>query len=479
MKRVLLACLLGSLPLLGGKSFFDIGSDRQLFLDRQLIDEMRGAEFELHRPVLREEVLRYDKPWEGDTSWHPIVIRDGERFRMWYRVSAGNHDGVAQTAYAESRDGIRWERPSLGLVESKGSTDNNLIWPTPGNQGINMCVFKDPNPGVPEGERYKAIVQTRDIHGLVSADGLRWNPIQPDPLIRRLQDQVNDGPHAAFWDPWQSRYVIYKRGWWGATPEKQLDASGTSGEANRTIRRFTSRDFLTWDGPEWVEIPFGTHPREQFYTSAAIPYPWARNVYLMFPMRFILDREGEGWPFPGLSDIALLSSRDGLHWQRTFREAWIRPGLDRNNWHERAMSFGSGLVRTAPGELSMYMTHNYRTPDAHIRRVTLRQDGFISVHAPDLGGEFTTRPLKFKGSRLRINYSTSVTGSVRVEVLNHFSRPVLGFNLKDSSEIYGDELDRIVRWGENEDLSALEGQTVRLRFVLRDANLYSFQFGAP
>ena len=65
MKRVLLVCLLGSLPLLGGKSFFDIGSDRQLFLDRQLIDEMRGAEFELHRPVLREEVLRYDKPWEG------------------------------------------------------------------------------------------------------------------------------------------------------------------------------------------------------------------------------------------------------------------------------------------------------------------------------------------------------------------------------------------------------------------------------
>ena len=127
----------------------------------------------------------------------------------------------------------------------------------------------------------------------------------------------------------------------------------------------------------------------------------------------------------------------------------------------------------------MYMTHNYRTPDAHIRRVTLRQDGFISVHAPDLGGEFTTQPLRFKGSRLRINYSTSVTGSVRVEVLNHFSRPVLGFNLKDSSEIYGDELDRIVRWGENEDLGPLEGQTVRLRFVLRDANLYSFQFGAP
>lgn len=87
MKKTLLACLLVSLPVLGGQSFVDIGSDRQLFLDRGLIDEMRGAEFELHRPVLREEVLRYEKPWEGDTSWHPIVIRDGDRFRMWYRVS--------------------------------------------------------------------------------------------------------------------------------------------------------------------------------------------------------------------------------------------------------------------------------------------------------------------------------------------------------------------------------------------------------
>ncbi len=101
------------------------------------------------------------------------------------------------------------------------------------------------------------------------------------------------------------------------------------------------------------------------------------------------------------------------------------------------------------------------------------------MHAPDLGGEFTSRPLKFKGSRLRINYSTSVTGSVRVEVLNHFSRPVLGFNLKDSEEIYGDEVDRVVSWGGKEDLGALEGEMVRIRFVLRDANLYAFRFGAP
>ncbi len=476
MRKTLLLCLLGSSLALGGGSVIEVGSESQLFLDRHLIDEMRGLELKLHGPLPREEVLRFDQPWEGDTSWHPIVIRDGDLFRMWYRVSSGNEDRGTKTAYAESRDGVHWERPALGLIEFQGSTENNLIWPTPGNKGINMCVFRDPNPEVPEAERYKAIVQTRDIHGLISADGLRWKPIKPDPLIPRLEDQANDGPHAAFWDPWQSRYVVFKRGWWGETPEKQLDAGGTRGAANRTVRRFTSKDFRSWQGPEWVEIPFGTQPREQFYSSAALPYPWARNVYLMFPMRFILDRSGRDWPYPGLSDICFLSSRDGLRWERSFREAWIRPGMDQKNWHERSMSFGSGLVETAPGELSMYMIENYRTPEAHIRRMTLRRDGFISVHASDLGGEFTTHPLKFEGSLLRINYSTSVTGSVGVEVLNDFSRPILGFTLKDSGEIFGDHLQQRVRWNGRDDLSSLKGQVIRLRFVLRDADLYSFRF---
>ena len=389
---------------------------------RWLLGTHQGSVDEAHlASYLNEFVFRFNRR------------RSRSRGMVFYRVLelAVAHDPVRY------QDLIATKRPALGLIEFQGSTENNLIWPTPGNKGINMCVFKDPNPEVPEAERYKAIVQTRDIHGLVSADGLRWKPIQPDPLIPRLEDQANDGPHAAFWDPWQSRYVVFKRGWWGETPEKQLDASGTSGAANRTVRRFTSKDFRNWQGPDWVEIPFGTQPREQFYTSAALPYPWSQDVYLMFPMRFILDRSGRRWPYPGLSDIGLLSSRDGLSWQRSFREAWIRPGMDQKNWHERSMSFGSGLVQTAPGELSMYMIENYRTPEAHIRRMTVRRDGFISVHASDLGGEFTTRLLRFEGRLLRINYSTSVTGSLGIEILNHFSRPVLGFTLKDSGEIFG------------------------------------------
>jgi hypothetical protein len=452
----------GAQPTSGAR---DIGTERQLFVDRVLIGEMRGLALKLHAPVLREVAFRYDRPWEGETSWHPIVIKDGERYRMWYRTGSSNNDNESWTAHAESRDGIRWEKSSLGLVDFKGSKENNLVWPLAGMSGRNMTVIKDPRPGIPEEERYKAIVHTTAIYGLVSPDGLRWRQVQPDPLIPALKEEAHaDGPHTLCWDPWESRYVIYRRGWWGQ---------------NRTVRRSVSTDFRRWSPPEFVDIGFGTAPREQFYTSAAQPYTRARGVYLMFPMRYIEERRFiSDWAFAGLSDIALLTSRDGIRWDRTFREAFLRPGLDRDNWHERSMSFGSGIVETAPGELSMYLTERFRTPNAQVRRVTVRADGFVSVNAPELGGELITVPLVFSGRVLRLNYSTSATGSVRVEVLNAVGRPIQGYSLEQSQETFGDELDRGVAWGTVKEVGALAGQVVRLRFVMRDADLYSFRFAA-
>ena len=440
-----------------------IGSDRQVFVDRFLISEMRGLSLELHAPVPREVAIAFDRPWEGNTSCLASVMKDGSRFRMWYRVSAGNQDSEAMTAYAESRDGIRWEKPSLGLMAFRGSKDNNLVWPPEGVHGRNMCVFKDPNPGVPEGERYKAIVHSNAIYGLVSADGLRWRPVAPEPLIAPIKEEAHsDGPHTVFWDPWQRKYVIYRRGWWGE---------------NRTIRRSTSADFRKWSAPEFVDIVFGASPREQFYTNSCTPYDRAPGVYFMFPKRFVEERTFfPEWPFPGQSDIGFLSSRDGIHWGRTFREAWIRPGLDPKNWHERSMEFGWGIVPTGPAELSMYMDEHVRTDAAHIRRVTIRPDGFVSVHAGYDGGDLITRPLVFTGRRLSLNYSTSASGSVRVELLNSFGRPVAGFGAAESQEIFGDELERTVTWAGKSDAGALAGQPVRLRFLLRDADLYSFRF---
>ena len=471
-----------------------VGTDRQLFVDRFLIAEMRGLTHKLHSPVRREIVLTLDRPWEGPLSFYPAVIKDGGRYRMWYRASppppAGSYASKAEwndaankaaedeswTAYAESADGIIWEKPSLGLYDFRGSTDNNLVGRDKSRQGIeDYCVFRDPNPDVPEDERYKSIIELLElidgrrgsvIYGIVSPDGLRWRLVRDEPLIPPQEDEsVTDGPHVVFWDPWQSCYTIYRRGWWSRETH------------NRTIRRSTSTDFRHWTEPEYVDIQFGAEPREQFYTSACIPYLRARGIYLMFPKRFVLERQFfADWVQPGQSDIGFLSSRDGVHWDRTFREAFIRPGLDPNNWHERSIAFGSGLVESGPGELSMYLWEGYRTEEAHVRRVTLRTDGFVSINAPDVGGELITKQLIFAGRQLVINYSTSATGSVRVEVLNSFGRPVEGYTLGESAEIFGDEIERVVAWAGNSDVSRLAGDPIRLRFVMRDADLFAFRF---
>jgi len=197
----------------------------------------------------------------------------------------------------------------------------------------------------------------------------------------------------------------------------------------------------------------------------------------MFPKRFLPERKFDSdHPSSGLSDIVFMSSRDGLRWDRRFMEGFIRPGRDLKNWHERAIEVGSGIVPTGDGEMSLYMVANYRTSSVHIRRMTLREDGFVSVHAQYAGGEMTTKLLIFEGRELTINYSTSAAGSIRVEIQDAEGKPIPSFTFAESSEIYGDELERIVTWNGGSDVSLLAGKPVRLRFVMKDVDLFSIRF---
>jgi hypothetical protein len=126
--------------------------------------------------------------------------------------------------------------------------------------------------------------------------------------------------------------------------------------------------------------------------------------------------------------------------------------------------------------MSLYTVQNYRTENVHIRRAVLREDGFISVHADYPGGELITRPFTFEGVRLVLNYSTSAVGSLRVELQDAEGKPLPGYELNHCPEIYGDETARGVAWEGGDDVSRWAGQPVRLRFAMRDADLFSFQF---
>lgn len=67
-------------------------------------------------------------------------------------------------------------------------------------------------------------------------------------------------------------------------------------------------------------------------------------------------------------------------------------------------------------------------------------------NAPLSGGELLTKPLRFDGNRLSINFSTSAGGSVRVELQDGEGKPVPGFTLDDCNVQFGDELERVVSW---------------------------------
>ena len=449
----------------------NIGSRRELFVDDTLIDSFDGASLKLQHPERREASFTLDSPWEDNVGLVLSVVEDEGVVRLFYRASISDmkdEDGVL-VAMAESRDGgMTFERPDLGIVEFESSTRNNLL--ARGRQLATAPAFLDTNPDAKRHERYKGITATwQNAYITASADGLHWKLMQEDPVEMSGEfDTVN----TAFWDSVSGCYRSFTRyfdNMKGPTAVNDPDAI-------RCIQSSTSPDFIHWSKPLPHVYRDGIEDME-LYTNATVPCPGAEHIFLSFPMRYTEDRAPKiDHPLPSISDSVFMCSRDGVNWTR-YCEAWVRPGLDSNNWTERSNIPVWGIVQTSETEWSMYISEHYRQADrpTRLRRLSIRPWGFVSVNVGFDGGEFATKPLVFDGSELRINYSTSGVGSVRVGVLDAEGRAIPGFSADDMNEMYGDELDTPLRWSDGGDVSRLSGQPVRLRFVLKDADVFSFR----
>lgn len=502
MKKSLPVLLLLTLVLPGAVSAaIDLGDRRELFVDHFLIDRLDGTELRLHEPHLAGPAIKFNDPWDRDASAHATVIHDGDLYRMFYRggprdSSAGAAEGsTSYFCYAESRDGITWVKPKLGLVEFEGSKENNILLPPQARDEPqftkNLSVFLDTRPGVPADERYKA-VGARWPHGvfvLASPDGLHWRLWRQEAVFK---DGAFDSQNVAFWSEYEQCYVLYFRTFTGWTDysSKKFNVSGF-----RSISRTTSPDLIHWSEP--VRMSFGPTPLEQLYTNHTRPYFRAPQIYVATPMRLVMgrrfltdeemDAQGLGRGFRGISgndhhipnevsDTVLMTSRGGSRYDRTFMEAFVRPGLDKGNWVSRNGIPATGFVQTGPTEMSFYVGQNFVQPTAHLARYTLRLDGFASVSAPYKGGEMLTKPILVTGEQLLLNYSTSASGSIYLEIQTADGEPIPGFTLNECNLIVGDSIERKVTWAAMPSLSALKGQPVRFRFVMKDADLFALRF---
>ena len=472
----------------------EIGSQREIFVDRYLIDQLDGCHLQLHRPQPAEIVLRHDRPWEKRLHYALNVHYDGQRYRMYY--SANN-----LLCYAESWDGIHFIKPQLGLVELDGSRENNLVGTTGGQPIVDQTmplpeVFLDRRPGVSAEERFKAyslIHEDRSgatMGGWVSKNGWSYRAVQQQPLLQADVRGAYDGWDTMFWSEVENCYVTYFRYRYF---KPVADDVGI-----RAVARMTSKDFFHWSRVTPMHFDDrGPEPPHHIYNNQTEPYFRAPHIYLATPARLMEGRraltgkqaEAANFDltheFPGgrddlyrdIADTVLFSTRAATtRYDLTFKEALVRPGLGSQNWVNRSNFSVRGIVPTGDREMSIYVNRHAQQKSCHVQRYRIRLDGFASLHAPFAGGEMITKPLTFAGKALELNYATSAAGSLRVEIQDAVGNPLPGYGLGDSENFVGDNVERVVHWNNKSDLQMLAGHPIRLRFVLQDADLYALRF---
>ena len=449
-----------------------IGNRRELFVDHYLIDRLDGLSLKLHEPRPAGTAIRFDRPWEGCASGYITVLKDDGVYRMYYRGLPW--DGPQVTCYAQSADGIEWTKPDIGLFDVEGTRDNNVIL-TPevaGGATHNFSPMLDRRPDIPESEQYKALggEYMEGLTAFASADGVTWRKLSEDPVIT---EGAFDSQNVSFWSDAEGQYLCYLR---------------VNVEGVRKIARTTSEDFRTWSEP--VQMDSGGEPMEHLYTNGTTPYFRAPHIYVALPGRFWPERRAlrdedaaplDVWEGSGgandCSDAVFMTTRGGNHYDRTFMESFVRPGPEKANWVSRANYPAQGVAPTGPMEMSIYVGRATGQRSAWLERLTLRTDGFSSLHCGYGGGEMITRPFWFEGSELLVNYATSAAGDIRVELRDETDTPIEGFTLDDCDLIIGDDIDRAVTWNGNADVSRAARQPIRLRFAMKDADLYSLRFG--
>lgn len=470
----------------------DIADRKQLFIDDRLLTERDGLTSQMHPAEKCPPVLLPELPSEdGRIGPYGSVARDGERLLMWYwgMERRDTQKGRKCLALATSEDGYHWDKPNLGLVERGGSKDNNVI-PAMGDTVA-------PNPVGPAAEKWVLLRQQGwedPVNGGLfvsfSADGIHWKS-----LHQRLFPFIPDTQNQVRYDSRLGRWVAYLRLW---DPDRRVGRLELPSLTEPWPYNTAAKPHYIW-GMEHPPVPrhelptvFATSdqdpPDADVYTPVVVEYPWAQDVYLMFPsfyQHFPDAKHGGRWSNDGLLEIELAVSRDGIEWTRPSATPYLPLGAD-GEPDSKMVYMLAGLVRVGDvihhyyGGFSVTHAEHSMTPEMHhtgvIGHAIQRLDGFVSLRADRAPGVLVTNPLTFIGKRLELNLKVRAMGHCKVALLDEAGQELQGFGLADCDRLWGDSVRRVVTWGGSDDVSALAGQPVRVKVELVNGDLYALQF---
>ncbi len=295
-----------------------------------------------------------------------------------------------------------------------------------------------------------------------------------------------------FWDQRIGKYVQYSRVKRNNSEQVKYfhnlyagvnDLQGRSKDLY--VGRSVSEDFISWSedkigfGPDAIDradSPKGL-TRLDFYGGNISRYNEADDVYIGLPnayghWKFDLSQEwwqGDYVQMPSTMDVQLITSRDGIQWNRApKRRPFIQLGPEGTFWSRQIYPDGNAI--RVGDELWFYFAgldvhhkeQSLRKSNGARGRAVLRIDGFISADADYSGGEIITKPLAFKGQQLVLNLATGAGGVAKVEIQDDAGRPMTGYTAAETDEINGNYIRKTVSWNGDNKVREPSGKTVRL-----------------
>jgi hypothetical protein len=459
----------------------DVG--RQLFVDDFLI-EQTSLSRTYHRAAYHpaNPILKPEKPWEltdpvseqTNRKSNPaaMVFSDGVFFdpdagvfKMWYMGGYG-----ARTCLATSTDGITWSRPSFDVVPNtnivhKDTRDSSTVW----------LDLDDTD----HSQRYKMSLWYEHALTLyTSPDGVHW---------REFGRSGAAGDRSTFF------YNRFRDVWVFSIRADEVAYGAVSGRYRRYWETPVFGNAVGWhrESPvAWVKADTADFARPDAQSPAEL-YNLDGVAYESVMLGLFSVWRGESKTREKINEVTLGFSRDGFHWHRPDRNAFLPVSETPGSWNFANVQSAGGGCLIVGDKLHFYVSGRQGVPGNSEPGVcstglaTLRRDGFASmdwlpgemrvrrrVDDPSDAGVLLTRPLTFTGEHFFVNADLR-GGELRVEILDESGQVIAPFSRDRCVAATGDGTKLPITWAQGS-LRSLAGRTVRVRFVMTRGRLFSF-----